>query len=70
MDTPFGHLDVAHQENLVASLPDLPSQVIVLATDRDFPLDLLKNIRSEVADILEIQRLGATEDASTVRAAA
>lgn len=70
MDTPFGHLDVAHQENLVASLPDLPSQVIVLATNRDFPHDLLNNIRSEVAEILEIQRLGATEDASTVRAAA
>ncbi|MBD2261078.1 AAA family ATPase [Pseudanabaena sp. FACHB-2040] len=70
MDTPFGHLDIAHQENLVASLPDLPSQVIVLATDRDFPPELLKNIRSEVAEILEIQRLSATEDASTVRAAA
>jgi DNA sulfur modification protein DndD len=70
MDTPFGHLDVEHQENLVKSLPDLPSQVIVLATNRDFPPDLLKNIRSEVAEILEIQRLGATEDASTVRAAA
>lgn len=70
MDTPFGHLDVAHQENLVASLPDLPSQVIVLATDRDFPHNLLKNIRSEVAEILEIQRLSATEDASTVRSAA
>jgi DNA sulfur modification protein DndD len=70
MDTPFGHLDIAHQENLVASLPDLPSQVIVLATDRDFPPELLKDIRSEVAEILEIQRLGGTEDASTVRAAA
>lgn len=70
MDTPFGHLDVAHQENLVASLPDLPSQVIVLATDRDFPRDLLSTIRSEVAEILIIKRLGATEDSSTVRAAA
>ena len=67
MDTPFGHLDVAHQENLVASLPDLPSQIIVLATDRDFPRDLLSNIRGEVAEILTIERLGATEDASTVR---
>ncbi len=70
MDTPFGHLDVAHQENLVASLPDLPSQVIVLATDRDFPRDLLSTIRGRVAEILVIERLGATEDASTVRAAA
>lgn len=69
MDTPFGHLDVEHQKNLVNSLPNLPSQVIVLATDRDFPADLLKGIRSEVAEILEIQRLGATEDASTVRLA-
>lgn len=70
MDTPFGHLDVAHQENLVTSLPDLPSQVIVLATDRDFPRDLLSTIRGRVAEILVIERLGATEDASTVRAAA
>lgn len=70
MDTPFGHLDVAHQENLVASLPDLPSQVIVLATDRDFPRNLLDSIHSQVAQILFIERLGATEDASTVRAAA
>lgn len=70
MDTPFGHLDVAHQENLVASLPALPSQVIVLATDRDFPKDLLDSIHNEVAQILFIERLGATEDASTVRVAA
>lgn len=66
MDTPFGHLDTDHQRNLVKSLPDLPSQVIVLATDRDLPDNLLREVRPHVAEILKIRRLGATEDASTV----
>jgi DNA sulfur modification protein DndD len=66
MDTPFGHLDTDHQRNLVRSLPELPSQVIVLATDRDLPDNLLRDVRPHVAEILKIRRLGATEDASTV----
>ena len=66
MDTPFGHLDTDHQKNLVRSLPELPSQVIVLATDRDLPDNLLREVRPHVAEILKIRRLGATEDASTV----
>lgn len=66
MDTPFGHLDTDHQKNLVSSLPDLPSQVIVLATDRDLPNDLLKSLQPHVAGKLKIKRLGATEDASIV----
>lgn len=69
MDTPFGHLDTDHQKNLINALPDIPSQVIVLATDRDFPDYLLKGVRSHVTDILKIKRLGATEDASTVEVA-
>ena len=66
MDTPFGHLDTNHQKNLVCSLPELPSQVVVLATDRDLPEHLLQSLRSNVAGILNIRRLDATEDASTV----
>lgn len=66
MDTPFGHLDTDHQQNLINSLPDIPSQVIVLATDRDFPDYLLQGVRPHVAGILKIRRLSATEDASTV----
>ncbi|HEY0077877.1 MAG TPA: AAA family ATPase [Pyrinomonadaceae bacterium] len=66
MDTPFGHLDTDHQRNLVRSLPELPSQVLVLATDRDLPDNLLREVRPHVAEILKIRRLGATEDASTV----
>jgi DNA sulfur modification protein DndD len=69
MDTPFGHLDTNHQKNLINSLPDIPSQVIVLATDRDFPDYLLQGVRSHVTGILKIKRLGATEDASTVEVA-
>jgi DNA sulfur modification protein DndD len=66
MDTPFGHLDNQHQKNIVNSLPILPSQVIVLATDRDFPDHLLQALRPYVAEIHQIRRLGATEDASVV----
>ncbi|NES86277.1 MAG: AAA family ATPase [Moorea sp. SIO2B7] len=66
MDTPFGHLDTKHQKNIVNSLPDIPSQVIVLATDRDFPEYLLQELRPHVAEIHRIRRLGGTEDASTV----
>lgn len=66
MDTPFGHLDTDHQKNLSSSLPELPSQVIVLATDRDFPDYLLQAVQHQVAGIFKIRRMGATEDASTV----
>ena len=69
MDTPFGHLDTDHQKNLVSSLPELPSQVVVLATDRDLPAHLLQSVRSNVAGILNIRRLDVTEDASTVESA-
>jgi DNA sulfur modification protein DndD len=66
MDTPFGHLDTDHQKNLVKALPDLPSQVIVLATDRDLPYDLFQNLKPEIAGTHEIRRLSVTEDASSV----
>jgi len=66
MDTPFGHLDGAHQKNLVQSLTSISYQVIVLATDRDFPQELLGLIESQVAQKLEIRRRGPEEDASSV----
>ncbi|MCW6035151.1 AAA family ATPase [Spirulina subsalsa FACHB-351] len=66
MDTPFGHLDVEHQRNIVGALPHLPSQVILLATDRDFQGDLFQQIKPHVAEIFHIHRLGATEDASKI----
>lgn len=66
MDTPFGHLDTDHQKNLINALPEIPSQVIVLATDRDFPDRLLQAVRPYVAGIQKIKRLSVTEDASTV----
>lgn len=37
MDTPFGHLDTEHRTNILKALPQLPTQVILLATDRDIP---------------------------------
>jgi DNA sulfur modification protein DndD len=67
MDTPFGHLDINHQRNLVMALPTLPSQVTLLATDRDLPEPLLNEIRSNIADMLTISRVGATDDASIIR---
>jgi DNA repair exonuclease SbcCD ATPase subunit len=65
MDTPFGHLDIQHQKNIVNALPNIPSQVIVLATDRDFQGDLLQELRPHVAEILHIWR-DADEDMSIV----
>lgn len=66
MDTPFGHLDTTHQKNIVNSLPQIPSQVIVLATDRDLPDYLLQDLRPHVAQIHRIKRLEGSEDASVV----
>lgn len=65
MDTPFGHLDMQHQQNIVNALPNIPSQVIVLATDRDLPDYLLQKLRPHVAEILDIRR-DADEDLSIV----
>lgn len=66
MDTPFGHLDTIHQKNMINSLPTIPSQVIILATDRDLPEYLLQELRPHVAQIHRIRRLEATEDASVI----
>ncbi|MEG3439359.1 AAA family ATPase [Pannus brasiliensis CCIBt3594] len=66
MDTPFGHLDTEHQRKIIESLPNLNSQVIVLATDRDFPEELLTLIRPHIAKTLTIRRMSADEDASTI----
>ena len=66
MDTPFGNLDDTHQKNIINSLPTIPSQVILLATDRDLPEDLLRKLRPHVVQIHRIRRLGATEDASVI----
>ena len=66
MDTPFGHLDTTHQKNIINSLPTIPSQVIILATDRDLPQYLLQELRPHIAQIHRIRRLEATEDASVI----
>ncbi|MDJ0575266.1 MAG: hypothetical protein QNJ65_08880 [Xenococcaceae cyanobacterium MO_234.B1] len=66
MDTPFGKLDKIHQENIVKSLPNIDSQVILLATDRDLPDHLLQQLKPNVAQIHKIRRLGGIEDASVV----
>ncbi|WP_286825348.1 AAA family ATPase [Microcystis sp. LSC13-02] len=66
MDTPFGHLDEEHQKNIINSLPNLNSQVIILATDRDLPDPLLNLLHPHTTDILKIHRLAADEDASVI----
>ena len=66
MDTPFGHLDNTHQKNIVKSLPQIPSQVILLATDRDLPESLLNELRPCVAQIHKVMRLEGSKDASTI----
>jgi len=66
MDTPFGHLDKEHQKNIINSLPNLNSQVIILATDRDLPDPLLNLLHPHTTDIFKIHRLAADEDASVI----
>ncbi|GCA87650.1 AAA family ATPase [Microcystis aeruginosa] len=66
MDTPFGHLDKEHQKNIINSLPNLNSQVIILATDRDLPDRLLNLLLPYTTDMFKIHRLAADEDASVI----
>jgi DNA sulfur modification protein DndD len=66
MDTPFGHLDEKHQKNIIKSLSNLNSQVIILATDRDLPDPLLNLLLPYTTDMFKIHRLAADEDASTI----
>ena len=66
MDTPFGHLDIKHQENIVKALPDFPSQVIILATDRDLPPSVLNQLKQDIAQIYKIRRPEGTEDISSI----
>ena len=66
IDTPFGKLDGTHQENIVKSLPQIPSQVILLATDRDLPENILNLLRPNIIQIHKIRRLGGTQDGSVI----
>lgn len=66
IDTPFGKLDGTHQENIVKSLPQIPSQVILLATDRDLPKNILNLLRPNIVQIHKIKRLGGTKDGSVI----
>jgi DNA sulfur modification protein DndD len=66
IDTPFGKLDGTHQENIVKSLPQIPSQVILLATDRDLPENILNLLRPNIVQIHKIKRLGGTKDGSVI----
>ncbi|MBW4536682.1 MAG: AAA family ATPase [Pleurocapsa minor HA4230-MV1] len=66
IDTPFGKLDGIHQENIVKSLPQIPSQVILLATDRDLPENILNLLRPNIVQIHKIKRLGGTKDGSVI----
>jgi len=68
MDTPFGHLDNRHRRGLLDALPNLPNQVVLLATDRDLPdsdiprlipalhrrFELIRDQRTETSRIEEV----------------
>lgn len=56
MDTPFGHLDSDHRARLLESLPNLPVQVFLLATDRDLPREERGRIQDYLAAEYYIQR--------------
>ncbi|MFM7884288.1 MAG: hypothetical protein ACKO8H_21575, partial [Microcystis panniformis] len=53
-------------KNIINSLPNLNSQVIILATDRDLPDRLLNLLLTYTTDIFKIHRLAADEDASVI----
>ena len=38
MDTPFGRLDIEHGRNVLAFLPELSEQTVLLVTDRELRL--------------------------------
>ena len=65
MDTPFGHLDSGHRDGLLQSLPNLPVQVFLLATDRDLPHQERDQLQAFIAQELEIER-NQREASSTI----
>jgi DNA sulfur modification protein DndD len=65
MDTPFGHLDVQHRNGLLAALPTLPSQVILLATDRDIPEEERRRFERNIVGEFELDRI-QTEERTTI----
>ena len=62
MDTPFGHLDNRHRQGLLDALPELPNQVILLATDRDLPDMDMPRLRSALQSHFRLVR---DQDAET-----
>ena len=56
MDTPFGHLDSTHRNGLLQSLPNLPVQVFLLATDRDLPHQERDEVQAFIAQEFDIKR--------------
>ena len=65
MDTPFGHLDSSHRDGLLQSLPNLPVQVFLLATDRDLPHQERDQVQAFIAQEFEIER-NQQEASSTI----
>lgn len=66
MDTPFGHLDIHHRNGLLAALPNLPNQAILLATDRDLPPAERKRFERNLAGEFELYRVHH-EERTTIR---
>lgn len=56
MDTPFGHLDSGHRDSLLESLPKMPVQVMLLATDRDLPPQERDRLDKYICAEYEIKR--------------
>ena len=65
MDTPFGHLDSSHRDGLLQSLPSLPVQVFLLATDRDLPHQERDQVQAFIAQEFDIKR-NQQESRSTI----
>ncbi len=54
MDTPFGRLDKTHRKNILKTLPELTTQLILLHHDGEIGLDDLINIKSIIGCQYEV----------------
>jgi len=67
MDTPFGRLDLAHGRNVLAFLPNLSEQVVLLVTDRELRLGEESAFMESVVTDLTVQHRGEKEGSFIVQ---
>lgn len=64
MDTPFGRLDMKHGRNVLAFLPDLSEQTVILVTDRELRLGEETAFMESIVTDLTVTHRGEMEGSS------